>query len=226
MKKYDVAEIYLTTCTHPMYPNLKYVGLDTKCDPYYIGSSVVLKWWVQYLGRQYFKKEVLTHVSGSMEEMCAVEQKYILKYDAIRNSDFLNMNGGQQRLSVEDFVISMEYQVTPTAMAAQSFINGILRGLNSKGVPLPLSKRSLVTRILAVVIYGFLKYDQEQFEYSKYANYCGCDSETVSSIIGLLVSHGWIDAVDGFIEITDKLIEELPEDILHTHFKSVIQDIN
>jgi hypothetical protein len=224
VKRYEIGEIYLTTCTHPDYTHLKYVGLDTKCDPQYIGSSVVLKWWVKLLGRQYFDKRVLCKVSGSMSEMCAVEQGYILKYDAVRNPNFLNMNGGQQGLSVEDYVVSMDFNIVPTSQVSQGFVNRILRGFTENGVPLSQGKKNVASRVLCVALYGYLKYGQEQFEYSKYSNYCGCDSSVVESVLGLLTENGWIDVAGGFIVIQDRLIEGMPEEVLHTQFKSVIMN--
>lgn len=221
-KKYEEAEIYLTTCTHPDYTHLKYVGLDTKCDPHYIGSSVVLKWWVNYLGRQNFKKEILEHVSGTMVEMCSVEQGYILKYDAVRNPNFLNMNGGKQGLSVVDYSLSMDFNITATSKVSQEFVGGILRGILDSGVSLSQDKKNLAARVLSMALYGYLKYEQERFEYSKYSNYCGCDSGSVSSLIGLLADYGWIGTDGDFIFIQDKLIDAIPEELLYTHFKSVV----
>lgn len=222
VKRYEIGEIYLTSCTHPSHTNLKYIGLDTKCDPNYIGSSVVLKWWVKFLGRQHFNKTVVCKVSGSMSEMCKVEQEYILRYDAVRNPDFLNMNGGQQGLSAEDYVISMDFHIEPTSQISQGFINSILRGFTEKGIPLSQGRKNVASRVLCVALYGYLKYEQEQFEYSEYKNYCGCDPESVSDVLNLLVGSGWIDVVGGFIVIHDKLIEEIPDGLLYTQFKSVI----
>lgn len=222
VKRYEIGEIYLTTCTHPDYTNLKYIGLDTKCDPNYIGSSVILKWWVKFLGRQYFKKTVVCNVSGSMSEMCKVEQEHILRYDAVRDPDFLNMNGGQQGLSAEDYVVSMDFNIEPTSQISQGFINSILRGFTERGVPLSQGRKNVASRVLCVALYGYLKYEQEQFEYSKYKNYCGCDPESVSGVLNLLVDSGLIDVVGGFIVIQDKLIEEIPDGLLYTQFKSVI----
>ena len=223
-KRYKEAEVYLTYCTHPDYTNLKYVGLDTKCDPNYLGSGVVLKWWIQYLGRQHFSKKILEYVSGTMVEMCAVEQKHILQHDAVRNHNYLNMNGGQQSLSIEKYTISMDFSIVPTSQISQGFIGSILKGFTAEGSPLSQDKKNLASRVLSVALYGYLKYGQEQFEYSKYSNYCGCDSETVSSVIGLLTNHGWIDAAGGFIVIQDKLIDLMPEEMLHTHFKSMVMN--
>lgn len=223
-KRYEEAEVYLTSCTHQDYSHLRYLGLDTKCDPQYIGSSVVLKWWVQYLGRQYFRKDILEYVSGSMSEMCAVEQKYILKYDAVRNPNFLNMNGGQQNLSVEDYVVSMDFNIVPTSQVSQGYVNRILRSFTDVGVPLSQDKKNVASRVLCVALYGYLKYGQEQFEYSKYSNYCGCDSNTVSSVLGLLTDNGWVDVAGGFIVIQGKLIDEMPDEVLYTQFKSVIMN--
>jgi hypothetical protein len=118
----------------------------------------------------------------------------------------------------------MDFNIVPTSQVSQGFVNRILRGFTEKGVPLSQDKKNVASRVLCVALYGYLKYGQEQFEYSKYSNYCGCDSNTVSNVLGLLTDSGWVDVAGGFIVIQDKLIEEMPDEVLYTQFKSVIMN--
>ena len=55
-----------------------YIGLDTKCDPNYFGSSLVIYHYERVFTKSLFEKEILEELSNiSYAELCSVEQKYI-----------------------------------------------------------------------------------------------------------------------------------------------------
>ena len=117
------AQIYLITCSHPDYSDLKYIGLDTKCLDSYMSSSTVVKWHINKLGRKYFHKEILEEVSGTMSEICRVEQEYIRNFNAVKDSSFMNMSGGRQVGSAEELLIDLSWNIQPSHHNSKSFIN-------------------------------------------------------------------------------------------------------
>ena len=57
-----------------------YVGLDTKCDPNYFGSSLIIYHYQRVFGKKIFKKTILEDLKNiSHSDLCAIEQNYIKK---------------------------------------------------------------------------------------------------------------------------------------------------
>ena len=221
MSGYYTAQIYLIECTHPDYSDLKYVGLDTKLDPAYMSSSTVVKWHINRLGRGYFTKSILDTVTGSMSEICEVEQKYIKKFDAVRNPDFMNMSGGRQVLSAEKMLIDLDWSIQPVDHKAKVFIGDIISEC-SESVKMFTTRRQLLSRIVSVVIYGYLKYDQTSFEYSQHAHYGSSKPEDTQLLLTALSENGLLGSGQDLITITDELIERLEDsNVRHNHFKVV-----
>ena len=58
--------------------NYIYIGLDTKCDPEYFGSSLVIYHYQKVFGNSLFKKTILEDLTDiSMTDLCSIEQRYI-----------------------------------------------------------------------------------------------------------------------------------------------------
>ncbi len=216
-KNYSKAQIYLTECTHPQYTNLRYIGLDTKCDPNYLGSSVALKWWINYLGRNNFTKTVLEEITGTMTELCSIEQKYILEHDAVRSPFYFNMNGGSRAASIEDMVIDMNYIVRPTSTLSQTFVDKTISDMRESMGFFSHSKRQLASRVLCMMLYGYIKYDQCEFEYNSYTHYGTCKPEDFQDILSALSNLNIANSGLGNIIPTEEFLDSLPE-LSHEHF--------
>lgn len=215
---YNKAQIYLTTCTHPEFNYLRYIGLDTKACPDYKGSSVTLKWFMNKIGRSYFRKEVLEVCSGTMKEVCKIEQDYIIKHNAVKDPNYLNMSGGTSKFLSEDCIVSLDYILKPTETIAQDFINNIVNTMKESIKPLNHSKKQLTRRILSMVIYGYLKYDQESFEYNKYQYYGSCTDIDLQDILSTMANLNILDSGFSTITITQSFIEDIPLEVVYTDF--------
>jgi hypothetical protein len=83
--------------------NYIYIGLDTKCDPNYFGSSLVIYHYQRVFGNSLFQKEILEELSNiSYTELCAIEQKYIREskaYAQKNNYYSINYTGSNRRES-------------------------------------------------------------------------------------------------------------------------------
>ena len=77
--------------------------MDTKCDPNYFGSSLVIYHYERVFGDSLFQKEILEELSNiSYTELCAVEQKYIREskaYAQKNNCHSINYTGSNRRES-------------------------------------------------------------------------------------------------------------------------------
>ena len=80
-----------------------YIGLDTKCDPNYFGSSLVIYHYERVFGDSLFQKEILEELSDiPYRELCSVEQKHIResKEFAKKNNYYsINYTGSNRRES-------------------------------------------------------------------------------------------------------------------------------
>ncbi len=218
---YKNAEIYLTECTHPDFNHLKYLGLDTKKDPNYLGSSVTLKWWINYLGRRYFTKTVLETITGTMRECCELEQRYILEHNAVRSPNYFNMNGEKSRSSVGDMPISLDYLVETNSNVSSDYISKCLGNLKGSVKPYTSTKRMLAKNILCMLLYGSLKYDQKEFEYNRHSNYGTCRPEDLEEILSALAAKEYLDFDSNSIYIQDRLRYGIPLSLTPDHFKVV-----
>lgn len=79
--------IYLTTNS---ITGERYVGLDSKNDPTYIGSGDNIKKAIAKYGKENFKKEVLEECN-TLEELQERELYWISKFNAAKNSNFYNI---------------------------------------------------------------------------------------------------------------------------------------
>ena len=77
--------------------------MDTKCDPDYFGSSLVIYHYERVFGDSLFEKEILVELSNiSYTELCAVEQQYIREskaYAQKNNCHSINYTGANRRES-------------------------------------------------------------------------------------------------------------------------------
>ena len=212
------AQIYLITCSHPDYNDLKYIGLDTKCLDSYMSSSTVVKWHINKLGRKYFHKEILEEVSGTMSEICKVEQEYIRDLNAVKDPSFMNMSGGRQIGSAEELLIDLSWNIQPSHHNSKSFINEIIKEC-SNGIKMFSHRRQLMVRVLSMACYGYLKYQQEGFEYSGYTYYGSSKPEDTQLILTSLAECGILDSGLDLITMTDDFIERLEDNnINYKHF--------
>ena len=83
--------------------NYIYIGLDTKCDPNYFGSSLVIYHYERVFGSSLFEKEILEELSNiSYTDLCSIEQKYIREskeYAKKNNCHSINYTGENRRES-------------------------------------------------------------------------------------------------------------------------------
>lgn len=218
---YKDAEIYLTECIHPEYTHLRYLGLDTKKDPNYLGSSITLKWWINYLGRRYFRKTVLELVTGTMSNCCEVEQRYILEHDAVKSPNYFNMNGEKRRSSIEDMPVSLDYVINPESTVAIDYVDKCLQDIKMGFKLLTAAKRLLAKNILCMLLYGNLKYGQEDFEYNCYGYYGTCRPEDTQEILSALAAGGFLDFDSISIYIRESLVDDIPLALSHEHFNVI-----
>ena len=101
---FEQAEIYKVQFTVGS-TNYIYVGLDTKCDPNYYGSSLVIYHYERVYGDSLFKdnKIILEKLKNiSYTALCAIEQKYIREskaYAKENNYHSINYTGANRRES-------------------------------------------------------------------------------------------------------------------------------
>lgn len=88
--------IYLTTNN---INGKKYIGVDTKNDPYYYGSGKIIKLALKKYNRNNFTKEILEE-SNDNAYLFKREQYWIEKYNAVDSDDFYNMCDGGKGGSV------------------------------------------------------------------------------------------------------------------------------
>ena len=98
----EQAEIYKVQFTVGSR-NYIYIGLDTKCDPNYFGSSLVIYHYERVFGNSLFQKEILEELSNiSYTDLCAIEQKHIREfkeYCKTNNCHSINYTGENRRES-------------------------------------------------------------------------------------------------------------------------------
>ena len=82
--------IYMTT---NKINGRKYIGLDSKNNPSYLGSGKAFKLSIKKYGKENFNKEILCYC-GSMEELLEKEKYYIREYNAVDSKEFYNIAEG------------------------------------------------------------------------------------------------------------------------------------
>jgi group I intron endonuclease len=79
--------IYMTT---NLVNGKKYIGKDTKNNPNYLGSGLLLKRSIKKYGKHEFEKKII-EVCSSQEELIEREEYWLNYYDAANNPMFYNM---------------------------------------------------------------------------------------------------------------------------------------
>lgn len=82
--------VYLTT---NKVNDKKYIGVDTKDDPNYFGSGVVIKQSIKKYGKENFKREILES-SDNVKYIFEREIYWINTYNAIESNEFYNLADG------------------------------------------------------------------------------------------------------------------------------------
>lgn len=84
--------IYLVTNN---IDNKKYIGKreSSEFDKYYWGSGKYLQNAIHKYGKENFSREILAWAE-TKEELCRLEEEYILKYDAIDSPEYYNLTKG------------------------------------------------------------------------------------------------------------------------------------
>lgn len=89
MKK-KVAYIYLTTCIHEKYMNMKYIGSRFGfLDDNYLGSGTNIRKAIKDIGKEYFFKEIL-EILDNPRDRWEIETKYLQKYEVYKSSEYFN----------------------------------------------------------------------------------------------------------------------------------------
>lgn len=71
----------------------KYIGADSKNNPKYIGSGILMKSAIKKYGRENFVKTIIEECS-SIEELDNREKFWIEYYEAVNNEQFYNLTEG------------------------------------------------------------------------------------------------------------------------------------
>jgi hypothetical protein len=222
---YQDAEIYMTRCIHPDYSFLRYIGLDTKKDKNYLGSSTTLKWFIKLLGKSSFEKEILDIRTGTMSSCCFLEQTYIKKYNAIDDPHFLNMNGARGISGDDDTSpISMDYILYCTSVHGREFVEELSDLVTAELQEITHQKNNLIRDIFNMVMYGYLMYDQLDFRYCAFSHYGTRCPEDVESILDAMVSLEMIDVISGKIQVKSLIIDEIPITVSSSTFKITMRD--
>jgi group I intron endonuclease len=75
--------------------NKKYIGIDSKNNPDYLGSGKILKKAIEKYGRENFQK-ILLEECNSKEELFEKEKEWIGFFNAVNDKEFYNiLSGGQ-----------------------------------------------------------------------------------------------------------------------------------
>lgn len=122
--------IYMTT---NLVNNKKYIGIDSKNDPNYLGSGLYLKKAFKKYGKKNFKKEIL-EICLDKESLLIKEKEWIVKFDAVNSKEFYNIHEGGIGGDIRHFIGEDKIEKW------KSNISNGKKGLK-KGVPLSESNR-------------------------------------------------------------------------------------
>lgn len=223
-KIYKNAEIYMTTCSHPDFKYVKYIGLDTKKDPNYIGSSVVLKWLVGLIGKSHFHKEILETITGDMATCTELEQKYILEHNAVTNPEYLNMNGCRRSAFKSDKPMSLDFVYTAN-QPASDYVSKIIAEYHKANSSNTFAKTQFATQVIIMCMYGFLAHEQVDYEYNLYSRYGTQSEECIEDILNLLTGMGYIEKFSGIITMSEKFIDSIPLEVHKDNFSVTMKGI-
>ena len=211
---YKDAEIYLIHCTHPDFNYVRYIGLDTKKDSMYLGSSIVLKWMIKRIGREYFSKTIIDTVTGSMEQCCAVEQSHILEHDAIANSAYLNLNGKKQEPSASEY-LTLDYQIVGVNNSLTSLIDLMVYKITREFRIQP-DMVTFAIKVYTMVAYGLASHEQHNYEYST-SKYYGLRCEDRVAKVLHMAACDIIHLFDGSFRPTQTTTDDIDELFLDKH---------
>lgn len=79
-----------------------YIGQDTKNNPNYLGSGILIKKAIQKYGKENFNKEILEFIDGGFEELNKSEIKWIKKLNAVECNDSYNIAEGGNLISTTE----------------------------------------------------------------------------------------------------------------------------
>jgi len=82
--------IYITT---NKINNRKYIGVDTKGNPYYFGSGTAIRLAIKKYGTENFTKEII-EMSDDKEYLFEREKYWINYYNAVSSKDYYNISEG------------------------------------------------------------------------------------------------------------------------------------
>jgi len=74
--------------------NKKYIGVDSKNNPDYLGSGKILKKAIEKYGRENFEKIILEECTTTRKELLEKERYWIDLYEAVERKDFYNLLKG------------------------------------------------------------------------------------------------------------------------------------
>ena len=82
--------------------NKKYIGIDSRNNPHYLGGGTILKKAIEKYGRENFHKIILEECN-SKEELFNKEREWITLLNATNDKNFYNiLSGGQGSLGQEN----------------------------------------------------------------------------------------------------------------------------
>lgn len=80
-------------CTTNLINGRKYIGLDSKNNPKYLGSGKAFKIALNKYGKENFRKDILTHCKN-IEELLVMEEFYIKRLNAVNSKKYYNIAQG------------------------------------------------------------------------------------------------------------------------------------
>ena len=96
--------VYLTTNS---LNNKKYIGVDSKDDPNYFGSGIIIKNSIKKHGKENFTKIILEQ-NDNIKYLFEREKYWIEKYNAVESNDFYNISSGGKGGNMLNNPISIE----------------------------------------------------------------------------------------------------------------------
>ncbi len=123
--------IYITT---NLLNGRKYIGQKRgSVRPSYLGSGIAIKEAIKKYGKICFDVELL-EIANSLEELNALEIKYIKEYNALNNSEFYNIALGGNCWG-SPHLIETRKKMSQKAMG---------RTANNKGIPNPKQREKMI----------------------------------------------------------------------------------
>jgi hypothetical protein len=128
------------------------------------------------------------------------------------------MNGGRTMIENGN-AVDIDTLLVPTSSSASHYVADLCIEIGNTVPLFSTGKRQFAMRLVCMLVYGYVKYDQESFDYNVHETYGVCQSDEVSEILNSAVSAGIIDLAGGEIFITEKTIDSIPDGINSLGFK-------